>query len=160
MQVIAATNEEPAYHTGDKDTLLALGDMTRAGPGNGREASRAVLEGWLLGRGLALGRRRGCDRTDPASVAGPMSAGLRIIFFLPRNRMRSRVDDAASDRGALLEAEIRGSLLAQTLADRLSGREDQAVLARDAAELLKVVLDHIAETCIKKGWGQCHPLGR
>jgi hypothetical protein len=36
-----------------------------------------------------------------------------------------------------------GSLLGQTLADRLSCRQDQAVLARDTADLRKVALVYV-----------------
>lgn len=52
-----------------------------------------------------------------------------------------RIDNSTSDGSSLFQAELLRRLLGQTLADRLSCREDQAVLARDTADLRKVALD-------------------
>jgi hypothetical protein len=69
--------------------------------------------------------------------------------MLPSEWFRdSRIDDTASYSCSLYEAELLSSLLAQTLSDRLTGREDKSILSWNTPKLVKVVRDHVLKACM------------
>lgn len=56
-----------------------------------------------------------------------------------------RVNDTASDGNTFHQAQLFRRLFRKSLTNRLTGSEDETVLAGDATELSKVVLDHVTE---------------
>lgn len=57
-----------------------------------------------------------------------------------------RINDTASNGRALFQTQIRSGLLAEARTDGLASSEDQAVLAWNSAQLIKIVFDHLVES--------------
>jgi hypothetical protein len=83
-----------------------------------------------------------CNGTDPSGIANSQ----RPSWCAPLAYLR--INDTTSYCGTLDQTKFLGSLLAQTLSDRLTGSENKTVLSWDTTQLIKVVGDHILQSCL------------
>ena len=114
------------HNTWHQDAFVALGDVAGTGTGDSGETGSGFLD-------LRLGSRESLALLGRDSSDGPDPTGIGV-------------DNTATDSGALSQAELLSSLLAQSVANRLTGGQDQTVLAWNTAELLEIVLDNLLKT--------------
>lgn len=85
-------------------------------------------------------------RGSPAAVAATVPSQPEYLSVNSTcQQTSSRINNSAADCCSSHEAEFLGSSGTQSLAHWLAGREHQPVLAGNAAQLLKVVLDQVLE---------------
>lgn len=100
--------------------VLYLDKMTSARSGDGSQSVTRLIQR-NGGRDLTLLFMSRSNGSQPSGIPNPYSA---IGAWKKANEPNSRVDDAATNRGARLQAKLGGGAHRQSISDRFPSRQD------------------------------------